>query len=237
MIAKKEYIFEGVPVQVVRRPRMKNIRVKVVPPYGDVVLSCAPGVRNYEWMAVLREAWQGIVAAREKFLQGWGERIAAQGGRCFLWGKAYELKVVFTEHAHFARLVDGHIVLAVPPGSGREQMEDCLYELYRRELERAVTEIFPKCEQITGLSAKEVRLKRMKTRWGSCNIKEKRVWLSLNLAKRPPECLQYVIIHELVHLLEKNHTPKFHALVAGFYPAWQQAEKWLRGERYDGSDT
>ena len=147
-----------------------------------------------------------------------------------MWGKAYELKVVFTEHAHFARLVDGHIVLAVPPGSGREQMEDCLYELYRRELERAVTEIFPKCEQITGLSAKEVRLKRMKTRWGSCNIKEKRVWLSLNLAKKPPECLAYVIIHELVHLLEKNHTPKFHALVAGFYPEWQQAEAWLRGE-------
>uniref|UniRef100_UPI003863A04C YgjP-like metallopeptidase domain-containing protein n=1 Tax=Anaerovibrio slackiae TaxID=2652309 RepID=UPI003863A04C len=166
MIAKKEYIFEGVPVQVVRRPRMKNIRVKVVPPHGDVELSCAPGVRNYEWEAVLREAWQGIMAARERFLQGCGERIAADGGRCFLWGKAYELKVVFTEHAHFARLVDGHIVLAVPPGSGREQMEDCLYELYRRELERAVTEIFPKCEQITGLSAKEVRLKRMKTRWG-----------------------------------------------------------------------
>lgn len=227
MISKREYIFEGVPVQVIRRPRMKNIRVRIVPYRGDIVVSCPYGVRSSEWKSLLKEVWPELMAARKKYLQS-GEAISPTGGRCCLWGRSYELRVVFTEHASFARCVDGHVVAAVPPGSGREQIEGCIYDLYRRELSRVLPHVFPQCERITGLKAEEVRLKRMQTRWGSCNIRARRIWLSLNLAKKPPECLRYVIIHELVHLLEKNHTPKFHALVAGFYPDWQQAEKSLR---------
>ena len=234
MISRKDYIFEGVPVQVVRRPRMKNIRVRVVPPRGDIVLSCPFGVGNYEWQSVLREAWAQLMTARERFLQESGENISPVGGKCCLWGKSYGLKVVFTEQASLARCTEGHVLVAVPPGSGREQIEACLYDLYRRELSRALPHVIPLCERITGLKAKEVRLKRMQTRWGSCNIRERRIWLSLNLAKKPPQCLQYVLIHELVHLLEKNHTPEFNALVARFYPDWQLAERWLRGGAWDG---
>lgn len=234
MISKREYTFEGLPVQVVRRPRMKNIRVRIAPPGGDIVLSCPYGVRNYEWESVLREAWPELMSVRKKYLQSCQEVISPAGGYCCLWGRRYELKVVFTEHACFARCVDGHVVAAVPPGSGREQVEDCLYDLYRRELNRVLPHVFPQCERLTGLRAGEVRLKRMQTRWGSCNIGARRIWLSLNLAKKPPECLRYVIIHELVHLLEKNHTPRFHALVAVFYPDWQQAEKGLKGDICDG---
>ena len=236
MISKKDYIFEGLPVQVIRRPRMKNIRVRVVPPRGDILLSCPFGVQNCEWQSVLSEAWPRLIAARKRFLQDCGENISPAGGRCRLWGRSYELKVVFTEQASLSRCTEGYVLVAVPPGSGREHIEACLYDLYRRELDRALPRVRSLCESLTGLKAKEVRLKRMQTRWGSCNIRARRIWLSLNLAKKPPQCLQYVLIHELVHLLEKNHTPEFHALVAKFYPDWRQAENWLRGEAYEDGD-
>ena len=84
-----------------------------------------------------------------------------------------------------------------------------------------------KCERKTGICADEYRIKNMKTRWGTCNIEKRRIWINLQLAKKPMECLEYVVIHELVHLLEKNHTHRFHALVEEYCPIWREAKKSL----------
>lgn len=80
-----------------------------------------------------------------------------------------------------------------------------------------------------GVSVHEFGVKQMKTRWGSCNIRAKRIWLNLELAKKSPACLESVVVHEMVHLLERLHNDRFYALMDGFYPQWREAEKELQG--------
>ena len=87
--------------------------------------------------------------------------------------------------------------------------------------------MFDACKKKTGIDAYEAKIKRMKTRWGTCTIENRRIWINLQLVKKPPECLEYVVIHELVHLLEKNHTNRFNALVEEYCPTWKEAKKLL----------
>lgn len=109
-----------------------------------------------------------------------------------------------------------------------EEKEDQKEE-YRRLLLRILPEVIQKCEKITGLHAREWRLRDMKTRWGSCNIQKKRIWLNLQLAAYPRECLEYVVIHELVHLLVPGHGKEFWAYMDQFFPEWKRVRKELNG--------
>ena len=94
-------------------------------------------------------------------------------------------------------------------------------------MKRVLETVFETCKKKTGIDADEAKIKKMKTRWGTCNIDSRRIWINLQLAKKPPECLEYVVIHELVHLLEKNHTNRFNALVEEYCPTWKEAKKLL----------
>ena len=228
MGSKKTVIFAGVPVQVVRRPRMKNIRIRVVPPKGEIVLSCPYGVAAHQWQEVLQEAWAGVIQSRERCRQKHSaERLLPVGGCCRLWGRIFPLELVRRPGKPYIRHGTDKIFLAVQEEPSEEYIRSCLHELYRHELMLMLPEVLAECENMTGLRANEVRLKKMHTRWGSCNVSAKRIWLSLSLAGKPVECLKYVIIHELVHLLERKHNARFHALVRGFYPRWQEAEAQL----------
>ena len=102
-------------------------------------------------------------------------------------------------------------------------------ELYRKQLAEILPEVIRKCEQITGLHAREWRLRDMKTRWGSCNTVKKRIWLNIQLAACPRECLEYVVTHELVHLLVPGHGKEFWAYMDRFFPDWKRVRKELNG--------
>ena len=119
------------------------------------------------------------------------------------------------------------IVMTVPEDATEDQREKLMTEWYRKEIKRALPAVTKRCEQLMSLHADEYRVKNMKTKWGTCNISERRIWINLQLVKKAPECLEYVVTHELVHLLERNHTHRFHALVEQFYPTWRDAKKLL----------
>lgn len=104
--------------------------------------------------------------------------------------------------------------------SGKKQ------RIVRMEIKEGYT-VVSSCEKKMDVHASEVRIKNMRTRWGTCNIDKRRIWINLQLAKKPVECLEYVVVHELVHLLEKNHTHRFHALVEQYCPTWREAKKLL----------
>lgn len=110
-----------------------------------------------------------------------------------------------------------------------EEEKKAQKEEYRSLLLRILPEVIQKCEKITGLHAREWRLRDMKTRWGSCNIQKKRIWLNLQLAAYPRECLEYVGIHELVHLLVPGHGKEFWAYMDQFFPEWKRVRKELNG--------
>ena len=100
-------------------------------------------------------------------------------------------------------------------------------EWYRREIKKVIPDLLEKWEKITGVSASQWRVKLMKTRWGTCNIKAKRIWFNLELAKKPVLCLEYIIVHELVHLLERHHNENFLRLMEKFMPQWKKYKEEL----------
>lgn len=109
------------------------------------------------------------------------------------------------------------------PEEKREQTE-----AYRQQLLAILPQVIETCEAVTGLHANEWKLRDMKTRWGSCNVEKKRIWLNTQLAAYPRECLEYVVTHELVHLLERGHNQVFWGYMDRYFPRWRQVRKMLR---------
>lgn len=101
-------------------------------------------------------------------------------------------------------------------------------EAYTQQLLQTLPQVIEKCEAVTGLHAREWKLRDMKTRWGTCNVEKKRIWLNIQLAAYPRECLEYVVTHELVHLLERGHNAVFWGYMDQFFPDWRRVRKMLR---------
>lgn len=221
----------GMPVQIVRR-KMKNIRIVVKAPEGQVRVSAPPRVSAADIVSfvTLNLAWirhqQQLIRARDYP----PEPRFEDGERHKLWGLEKRLAVrpqVADGSLQRPLLNEEEIVLALPMQATQEQRQQHLERFYRRELEREMAVLVPYYQQLMGLAANEWRIKRMKTRWGSCNISDKRIWLNLHLARYPRECLAYVIVHELAHLVERYHNAAFWALVERYCPRWRAMRSTL----------
>ena len=117
--------------------------------------------------------------------------------------------------------------LLAPANSTQAQRGHLLEEFYRRQLKQAVPGLLEKYIPVVGRAPAEWRIRNMKTRWGTCNTKEGRIWLNLNLTKKHPDCLAYVIVHELTHLHVPNHSKAFWARMDVYYPRWREVRKLL----------
>ena len=120
------------------------------------------------------------------------------------------------------------IELRIRPGSDRNKREAVLNEWYRAQLKEQVPPLIAEWEPRIGVEVSDWGIRRMKTRWGTCNTRAKRVWLNLDLAKKPPACLEYVLVHEMLHLVERHHNDRFHQLMNDLFPHWR-----LRKEELD----
>ncbi|MCD8131258.1 MAG: M48 family metallopeptidase [Lachnospiraceae bacterium] len=226
----KEVVIGGLPVEISRKSNQKNIYIRVKPPEGNVTVSAPARVPDREIERFVLKKMPEIMKARDKVLarERQNSREYISGETQYLWGRPYPLQVVYGGTRGNVIRTPEKIVMTVPEGTETEAREALLNEWYRGELKQALEGAVLRCENRTGLHAEEYRIKNMKTRWGTCNIQKRRIWINLQLAKKPVECLDYVVIHELVHLLEKNHTRRFYALVEGFCPAWREAEGLLK---------
>jgi len=140
-------------------------------------------------------------------------------------GNPYPLKIVFNKFA-FAELRNKEILLNIPPGSITEDRKKVMEKWYRNQLMILVPPLIKKWENILNVSVENFFIRRMKTRWGSCTPKSRRIRFNLELAKACPEILEYIVVHELIHLVEASHNSKFKALMDRFYPNW----KYYRNE-------
>ena len=120
------------------------------------------------------------------------------------------------------------IEMAVPFGADPFARERALTEWYRARLREAMPALVAKWEAVVGVHVAEWRVKRMRTRWGSCNPQARRIWVNLELAKLPVHCLEYVIVHEMVHMLERRHDARFYAFMDAFHPGWREVRKELK---------
>jgi len=214
---------QGVSVEVQRKP-IKNLHLAVHPPDGQVRVS-APEFMGDEAirLAVINKlGW--IRRQQQRFRQQprQSQREMVSGESHYYQGKRYLLSVIEENAPPRVRILNNRtLVLRVRPGSDRAKREAVLYAWYRAQLKEQIPLIIAKWEPVIGVDVADWGVKRMKTRWGSCNIEARRIWLNLELVKKPPQCLEYVLVHEMVHLLERHHNERFRALMTQFMPNWR----------------
>lgn len=228
VVSTETFAVAGIAVTVVRKTGLKNSYLRVKAPGGNVVITAPRGVPIRDLQSFALTHLSTIERGREHIKRQ--ARTAPNfttGENHFLWGQPLVLEVHEADQARvYAQ--DERLILALPAGSTRQRRETALTEWYREQLKLALPAAIKRCETSTGLAASEYRVKKMRTRWGTCNPKAQRIWLSINLAKKPKQCLDYVLTHELVHLVERGHTPRFHALVARYFPGYEEADRALK---------
>ena len=166
------------------------------------------------WIKRQQAAFQGQVRQ--------SRREMVSGESHYLWGKRYLLEVVERPGKHEIVIKNNRqLLMTVRPHSSRANRERVLNEWYRAALKERLPELIAKWEPRIGVQIAEWGVRKMKTKWGSCNIEARRIWLNLELAKKPRECLEYILVHEMVHLLERRHNPQFRAYMDKFLPQWR----------------
>lgn len=139
------------------------------------------------------------------------------------------VQMLFNEFKHTLIRVRNNtrLELRIPPGKPFQRRQTLLYRWYREMLREQIPALISKWEQIMGIRVDEWGIKRMKTRWGTCNFRTRRIWLNLELAKKAPSCLEYIIVHEMVHLLERHHNDRFTGYMDRFMPGWRTRREEL----------
>lgn len=201
---------------------IKNIHLSVYPPCGSVRIA-APCHMELETIRVFALAKLPWIRRQQRKLCN-QEREAARDfidrESHYFKGRRYLLKVVESDTVPTVEIKHNQLVLSVRPGTDTAKRQSILDEWYRQSLKDDAQPLLTKWEGILGVKASRVTIRRMKTRWGSCNHKSKAILINLELAKKPPECLEYIIVHELAHLREPTHNAKFVAILDRHLPKW-----------------
>lgn len=212
-----------IPVQVARKP-IKNLHLGVYPPAGHVKVSAPEHLTddNIRLAVISRLGWIKKQQAQFQAQPRQSEREMVTGESHFFFGKRYRLEVVERRGRHEVVFKNNTTLqLFVNPSTSTSNRLKLLREWYRQQLKARIPKLLKRWEPIVGEQASAWGVKKMKTKWGSCNIQKRCIWLNLELAKKPVECLEYVLVHELVHLLERHHNDRFKALMSQFLPSWK----------------
>ena len=200
----------GIEIEVVKKD-IKNMHLNVMPPSGKVRISAPYGTSDdaINLFAVKKIGWIKKQIENFKEQERQTERDFVSGESHYVWGRRYKLEVRHSNKANNIEFKGNKMILTVREKSTPQQRENFVYEWYRAQLKAKLPALVNKWEEIIGVHASSVEVKNMRTRWGTCNPETKKILVNLQLAKKPVKCLEYIVIHELIHLLEKNHTNKF----------------------------
>ena len=223
----------GIEVRIDRK-QIKNLHLHVKPPNGTVAVSAPMNMSDDTIERYVKKEISWIKAKKAKFtaLLRQPKRQYISGEMLSLWGKQYFLQV-----GHGGRntleLSGNTALLTARRESTVKQRDNFIREWYRQQLKDEVSRLLPKWEKITGLKSDSWQIKYMKSKWGTCNVTKRKIWLSLQLAKKPIECLEYVILHELIHLRVKNHGVDFKTAINNYMPFWKEVKKKLNDQILD----
>ena len=218
-----QIIISDITIDVVRK-EIKNLHLSVNPPDGKVKISSPLRIDDevLRLFAVSKLSW--IRKQKKKFksqVRQSSREFLSRESHYFL-GKRYLLNVI--EHNAPPKVVlrsKTYIDLYLRNGSTQFQKGKILNDWYRSELKKHIPLLINTWQQKIGVTVNDWGVKQMKTKWGSCNIKAKRIWINLELAKKPFQCLEYIIVHEMVHLLERHHNERFITYMNKFIPQWR----------------
>lgn len=217
-----------IEIDVVRK-NIKNVHLSVCPPTGKVRIS-APLRMNLDTI-------RGFAIAKLNWIKKHQQKIRSQSRESprsyidreshYLWGKRYLLRLIEIDASPHLELQCDRMLLQVRSGADLQTKRAVFDDFYRCQIETAIPPLITKWEKLMGLQVNSFTIRKMKTKWGSCTPSLGTIRFNLELAKKPAECLEYVIVHEMVHLLEPTHSERFIAILQKHYPTWREARAEL----------
>ncbi|QTG81751.1 M48 family metallopeptidase [Arthrobacter crystallopoietes] len=212
----------GIDVDIVYKD-IKNLHIAVYPPQGRVRVA-APDRLDEDAIrlaVVQRLPWIKKQRAQLRNAARQSEREMLTGESHYVWGQRYRLSVVGEPGRIRLNLSGNRLTLQAPAESTADERREALDRWYRNELKREIPALIARWEPAIGRDVAKWTVRRMKTKWGSCNRESAHIWFNLELAKKHPKCLEYIVVHEMTHLLERHHSERFTALMDHFLPDWQ----------------
>ena len=222
-------VVSGIAVDIVRK-QIKNLHLGVYPPAGRVRVAAPLAVSDDAVRLAVIGKLGWIKRQREKFATQprQSEREMVSGESHYFLGRRYRLRVIPNDgHARVAICNRGALELYTHPDTDAAGREKALHRWYRDQLRELALPLMTKWEAVLGVKASGLGIKKMKTKWGTCTVEVRRIWLNLELAKKPLRCLEYLIVHELIHLIERHHNDRFVNLMSLHLPNWRQHRQEL----------
>ena len=225
----EQLTISDITLDVVRKDIL-NIHLAVYPPSGRVRLAAPMNVSDdaIRLFAISKLAW---IKRNQRKFEG-QERIAPREFKNreshYFRGQRYLMNIIEVDAPPKVVLKNKtYIELYVRPETPTEKRNELMNEWYRAQLKKQIPDLIEKWEVKMNVKVSEWQVKQMKTKWGSCNIEQRRIWINLELAKKPEHCLEYIIVHEMVHLFERHHNDRFHYLLEIYLPNWKQLKTEL----------
>ena len=228
-MTKETLTIENITLTLERK-NIKNMYLRVLPPNGNVKVSAPSFISDEEIVNFIRLKKDWILK-KQRYIKENNIKAPLKydnGEKHYLWGKEYTLQLIKNDNVKHVLLDKEKSILYLPIAkrSTIEKRKKTLDEFYRNQMKIAIPPVLDKCTKIVGKTPSEVKIRNMKN-WGNCRYHDKRITLNLNLAKKDIECLEYVMIHELCHLIEFNHSKKFKNLMGKYCPNWKEIKKRL----------
>ncbi|WP_461248181.1 M48 family metallopeptidase [Treponema sp. R6D11] len=218
----------------VSKKSVKTLHLYVKPPNGKVTVSAPLSMSNEEIEHFVLSKISWIKKQVEKFdvQSRQSKRKYVSGETLYVWGKQYYLQTAYGSKNSLV-LSGDKAIFTVRKTATTAQREKFIREWYRKQLKGEIERLLPKWEKITGLKCNSWQIKYMTSRWGTCKPKAKKICLNLQLAKKTPECLEYIILHELAHIMEKYHNERFKSFVGKYMPKWKEIKSALNEQPLD----
>lgn len=212
----------GISVEVTFKD-IKNVHLSVYPPVGRVRISAPTRMRldTVRVFAISKLDW--IKQQQRKFREQERETPREYLNResYYVWGKRYLLSVIEKEQSPTIEVQHSRLLLQIPPETSEEKREGMVAQWYRSQVRAAVPSLIVRWTQVMGVTVRGFYVQQMKTKWGSCNPRAGTIRLNTELAKKPKECLEYIVVHEMTHLLEPTHNARFIVTMDRFMPNWR----------------
>jgi len=226
---KTQITVSGIDIDVIKKD-IKNMHLAVYPPTGRVRISSPDDMKteSIRLFAISKLGWIKKHIRNFEQQNRQPDREYIQRESHFFQGQRYLLNIIEKDTPPRVEIRNKkYMDLYVRPGSGIEKRKEVVKEFYRSELKKQIPPLIEKWEAKMGVEVNDWLVRQMKTKWGSCNTEEQRIILNLELAKKSKSCLEYVIVHEMVHLQERLHTERFKALLEKYMPKWRERREEL----------
>jgi predicted metal-dependent hydrolase len=218
----------GIDVDVIYKD-IKNLHIGVYPPLGRVRVAAPHRLDNDAVRLALVQRLPWIKRQRDRLQSADRQslREMVTGESHYVWGSRYRLKVIERPGRAHVEIDGDRLLLYVTAGTATEKRRELLDRWYREQLREAIPDVIAKWEPTLDVTVPRWTIRRMKTKWGSCNCETGHIWFNVELAKKHPESLEYIAVHEMTHLLERGHGERFTKLMDGFMRDWRSRRDQL----------